>query len=105
MSDIAANVCLPQTAAGPARWSVRRLGSIWGDPMAEQVVNIVLRQSSSGAPVSISLTWTSDAHIVMTTRHLARQRGEYTMDARMINELGAASRQIVADMIRLAQLW
>lgn len=64
--------------------------------MSEQIVNIVVRQASSGSALSVSMTYSSDGNLVRKTRDYLRNAGGYTMEGRMPAEL----RHAVVDLVQ-----
>lgn len=65
--------------------------------MAIQVVQVNISQSSSGAPIAVSWSWTSDAFPVRNGRSYLRQEGGYTMDLTLVDDVVD---QIVASVKR-----
>jgi len=64
--------------------------------MAQQSIQINVRQESSGTGVSVSSSLTSDGTMVKKTRQYFRQGGGYTIDSSMHD-------RIVRDVLDLVQ--
>jgi hypothetical protein len=73
--------------------------------MARQIVQINVVQDSSGSPLRVALSWTSDGHVVKTGKHYLRQPGGYTTDAALADHLERAVLQVVAQVLRTEQLF
>jgi hypothetical protein len=73
--------------------------------MAIQVVQINVSQSSSGAPIAVSWSWTSDAFPVRNARSYLRQQGGYTMDRTLIDDVVDQVVTVVKTTLRTDQLF
>lgn len=73
--------------------------------MAEQTVNVVIRQQSSGSGLSITASWGSDGHPVTHKRWWVRQLGSYTVDALLVHEIEHAIRELVTKSVDQGQLF
>lgn len=73
--------------------------------MARQIVQINVVQDSSGSPVVVALSWTSDGTVVKTQRTYLRQPGGYTMDLALVAELGSGVLELVRQALDEQQLF
>lgn len=74
--------------------------------MAKQNVQVNVRQESSGAGVSVAVSWSSDGVHVRSSRGWLRQpEGAYTLDARTVEEIRAAVELVVRRALAAEQLF
>jgi hypothetical protein len=73
--------------------------------MARQYVQINVVQDSSGAPVVVAVSWTSDGNVVKTHRTYLRQPGGYTLDWALVADLGRGALEVVRQALDEQQLF
>jgi hypothetical protein len=74
--------------------------------MAKQNVQVNIRQESSGAGVSVAVSWTSDGNPVRSSRQWMRQpEGQFTLDSRTVEEIRYGVERIVRQALEHEQLF